>query len=72
LSAAADPVVDGLVNLTVATVPGKTYWVEYCTNLTIGNWNTLGNPLTATGSTLNVSNTIASDRERFYRALQFP
>jgi hypothetical protein len=72
LNAAADPAVSDLVTLTIATVPGKTYLVEYRTNLTIGNWNVLGDPLTATASTLSVSNAIVSDPQRYYRALQYP
>ena len=72
MKAAADPPVSGLVTLTITTVPGKTYLVEYRTNLTIGDWNVLVNPLTATASTLSVSNATASDPQRYYRARQFP
>jgi hypothetical protein len=72
LKAAANPAANGAVTLTLASTPGKTYLVEYCTNLAASNWSVLGNPATATNSTLSISNVIGSDMQRFYRALQLP
>ena len=72
LQAALDSSVSGGITLTIATVPGNTYMVEYCTNLTAANWNPLGAPATATAATLSITNDIDSDRQQFYRALQLP
>jgi hypothetical protein len=60
------------VTLTLAAIPGKTYLVEYCTDLAAGNWSVWSNNMTAAGSTLSISNVIGPDTQRFYRAWQLP
>jgi len=48
---------------------GVKYQVQYNTNLVQGNWINLGNPITAAGSTITVSDTnaIVSSPQRYYR-----
>lgn len=60
------------VTLTLATISGKRYMVECCTNLMQGNWSVLFTPATATNSTLIVLDVIGPDTQRFYRAIQLP
>jgi len=48
---------------------GVKYQVAYNTNLVQGNWINLGNPITASGNTVTVSDTnaITSSPQRYYR-----
>ena len=48
---------------------GVRYQVEYNTNLVQGNWINLGNPITASGNTVTVTDTnaITSSPQRYYR-----
>jgi hypothetical protein len=50
---------------------GQTYQVQYSTNLLETNWISLGSPLTATGSTLTVSDS-QTNQQKFYRLLLLP
>jgi hypothetical protein len=56
-------------NMTWGAVTGLVYQVQYSTNLSQPNWINLGNPLTATGNTLSVTDTngVSAARQRFYR-----
>jgi hypothetical protein len=58
-------------NFTWTTVPGLTYQVQYTTNLLQGSWINLGGPITASGSTLSMSDTnaISLSPSRFYRVV---
>lgn len=58
-------------NLTWSTVTGLVYQAQYTTNLFPANWVNLGQPLTATGPTLTVSDTSPSS-QRFYRLVVSP
>jgi hypothetical protein len=55
--------------LVLNTTTGIVYQVQYKTNLLQNNWINLGNPITATGTTLTVSDTnaVSSSPQRFYR-----
>ena len=56
------------VSFTWTTVPFYTYQVEYNSDLTSTNWNDLGSPVTATGSTLSATDALTPP-QRFYRVL---
>ena len=55
--------------LALSTTVGVVYQVQYRTNLVQGNWINLGGPVTATGSTLTISDTnvVSASPQRFYR-----
>jgi probable HAF family extracellular repeat protein len=56
------------VSFTWTTVPFYTYQVKYNSDLTSTNWNDLGSPVTATGSTLSATDALTPP-QRFYRVL---
>jgi hypothetical protein len=49
-------------------VPGQNYQIQYTTNLAPANWVNLGGTITASNSTVTVSNTIQNP-QLFYRAV---
>jgi hypothetical protein len=51
-----------------SAVSGYRYQVQSSTNLGTGNWTNLGNPITATSSTVSVSDTI-TNTQLFYRVV---
>ena len=51
---------------------GLVYQVQFKTNLLSTNWINLGSPITATGPSITVTNTIGPDPRRFYRLAIFP
>jgi hypothetical protein len=57
----------GMIALTWGTVPGWKYQVQYSTNAASTNWSHLGSVLTATNSSLSVSDAIAPAPQRLYR-----
>jgi uncharacterized repeat protein (TIGR03803 family) len=59
----------GLMTLTWSADPGYSYQLQSTTNLASANWANLGPALTATNSSLSVSDAIGSFSERFYRVL---
>jgi subtilase family serine protease len=58
-------------NLTWPTAEGLLYLVQYKTNLLQPNWVDLGKPVTASSSTLSVTDAGLSP-QRFYRVLAWP
>jgi hypothetical protein len=52
--------------LTWSAVSGRTYWLQYTTNLTPANWTDLPPAVVATGPTATATDTNAASR-RFYR-----
>ena len=56
------------VSFTWGTIPGETYQVQYNSDLTSTNWNDLGNPVYATGTTLSATDALTPP-QRFYRVL---
>jgi glycosidase len=73
LKATAISVSGNDVNITVATVSGKTYQLETSTTLAPLSWTSIGTPITATGpSTVFPHTGGASDTRRFYRARVVP
>ncbi len=51
------------------TYSGKRYRVQYTSTIQSTNWITLGNDITATGSTTSITNSPSVDTSRFYRVL---
>jgi hypothetical protein len=62
---------NGTFNLTWASATGVAYQVQYKTNLLQINWLNLTQPITATTSALNVSDS-GSSPQRFYRLMVSP
>ena len=62
---------DGVVVLTWATIPGKTYRLSYSENLGSGPWVALGADKKATGEIEIRTDQIGSNRQRFYRVEQW-
>jgi hypothetical protein len=61
---------DGTITLVWQAFPGKTYRVQYTTDLASGSWATLGADVTATGSTATATDDTSSKAQRFYRVNQ--
>jgi len=61
--------VAGSLSLTWATIPGKTYRVEYKNDLHAGPWQALGPERTAIGPTLTINDDFGNLPNRFYRIL---
>jgi uncharacterized repeat protein (TIGR03803 family) len=64
-------VTDGLLNLTWTTDPGKTYQLQFNSDLSSTNWANLDSIVTATGATLSATDW-ATNRTRFYRVVLSP
>jgi hypothetical protein len=62
-------VVQGLVELTISTVPGRTYQVEYKDNLSLPAWTPLDASQVAASSTLTVQDAVGGRSQRFYRVV---
>lgn len=60
------------LTLTWSTDVGSTYQLQYKSDLSSDNWINLGNPVTATGPTLNATDSVANDPQRFYRLVLLP
>jgi hypothetical protein len=61
-----------IVTLTWTTLPGLAYQFQYTTNLAASAWNNLGGLVTATNTTLTLSDVQPPDLHRFYRLLLSP
>ena len=53
-------------------IAGRTYQVQYTTDLLSGLWWNLGDPLVAAGTTLSTWDEIGPDAKRFYRVALLP
>jgi len=60
----------GHVTLGFATIPGRTYRVEYKDNLNAADWLPLGASILANGGSLTVPDDIGGNPQRFYRIVQ--
>jgi uncharacterized repeat protein (TIGR03803 family) len=65
------PATNALV-LTWTTAPGRSYQVQFTTDLIHTNWTSLGPPITATNTSAVASDTLDPDPQRFYRVLLLP
>jgi uncharacterized repeat protein (TIGR01451 family) len=57
----------GNISFVWSTVVGKTYQVQYTTNLTQAVWHNLGSTVTANSATLSASDSLGANPQRFYR-----
>lgn len=60
------------LNMMWSATTGLNYQMVFKTNLNQAVWNALTGTFSATNSTMATSDTIGSDRQRFYRILQLP
>ncbi|MCS7064201.1 MAG: hypothetical protein NZM04_09210 [Methylacidiphilales bacterium] len=66
-----EPLANNHFKLTWKSVAGKTYQVQFTDNLSTPNWQNLGSPITATGSTTQFTDTTVPPTavRRFYRVV---
>ena len=57
----------GGINMSLPTVPGRQYQVLFKNSLADANWSPLGGPRTATGSSMEIPDTIGAQTQRFYK-----
>ena len=57
----------GGINMAVPTVPGRQYQVRFKNALTDATWSPLGGPRTATGTSMEIPDTIGARSQRFYK-----
>jgi uncharacterized repeat protein (TIGR03803 family) len=62
----------GTLSLSWSSVPGKTYQLQYLTNLATRSWSNLNNTVTATNATATTSDAIGPAPRRFYRIQMLP
>jgi uncharacterized repeat protein (TIGR03803 family) len=62
----------GEVTFSWAALTGRSYQLQFNTDLTQTNWLNFGNPVIATNSTASATESIGADRQRFYRVLLLP
>jgi uncharacterized repeat protein (TIGR03803 family) len=58
--------------LAWSAMPGQKYQLQFKSTLTAPNWTDLGTSVTATGATLNASDPIGGNTQRFYRVILLP
>jgi hypothetical protein len=58
---------NGQISFSFATLAGKTYQVQVKNNLNDASWSDLGQPQTATGAALSLSDNLQAHPQRFYR-----
>jgi hypothetical protein len=54
------------IHLSWTSVIGKSYQLQYRTNLLLGSWTNLGSPTNAAGTITSTTDTISADKRRFY------
>ena len=64
--------VNGGLELIVNAAPWQTVQLQYKSDLASVTWTNLGNPITATGGTVTVTDTPGPDQRRFYRVIVQP
>jgi len=60
------------IAFTWSALLGRSYQVQFTTNLTQTNWRALALPITATNAIATAADTIGPDRQRFYRVVLLP
>lgn len=60
------------IQFTWSSLAGRTYQVQYTTNLAGANWSNLGNALTAAAGTATAADSISAEPQRFYRVVLLP
>ncbi len=69
---AITPAHAGQFALTWSSIPGRSYQVQFKTDLTQTTWTNLGGPLVAPGPLSSASDAVASNPQRFYRVVLSP
>ena len=64
--------IGGGLTFTWAALTGRSYQVQFNTNLTQTNWVALGDPVNGTNSTASANDVISPDHQRFYRVVLLP
>ena len=64
--------INGAVNLTWGATMGQAYQVQSTTDLSPNNWTALGDSITATNSTVTVSEPVGASSAQFYRLVLAP
>ena len=67
---AVEPLADGRVSITWATIPGRRYQVEFKSVLEEPAWTPLAAPLTATDETVTQVDRVQPHPHRFYRVIR--
>jgi hypothetical protein len=57
---------------TWSAMVGRTYQLQFSTNLSRTNWVNLGTSVIATNFAVSASDTIGPDPQRFYRVVLLP
>ena len=63
---------EGELTFAWSAVTGRTYQVQYTTDLLQTNWSNLGSPTLATNATMSASDSAGPDPQRFYRIALLP
>ena len=61
-----------LLNLNWSALAGRSYQLQFTTNLAPPVWLNLGGPLVATNTTLTATDSISTNSQRFYRLMLLP
>jgi hypothetical protein len=59
----------GTVTFTWNAVTNVAYQLQYCTDMTQGNWSNLVGTITATNAVMSATDSLGPDPQRFYRLL---
>jgi hypothetical protein len=62
----------GAIGFTWISTAGRTYQIQYTTNLSQADWVSLGTAITPAGSAASASDVTGPDRQRFYRVMVLP
>jgi uncharacterized delta-60 repeat protein len=62
----------GVLTIALTVEPGQALQVQYKNNLSQPTWTNLGSPITATNSSLMISDSTITDSKRFYRVNLLP
>jgi uncharacterized repeat protein (TIGR03803 family) len=60
------------LNLEWCTEAGGSYQLQYTSDLGLNKWDNLGDAFIATGSTLNITDSVTNGPQRFYRLMLAP
>jgi hypothetical protein len=63
---------NGTISFSWSAEAGQFYQVQCATNLAQTNWTNLGGAITATNSTMTISEQIGADSQLFYRIMPLP
>ncbi len=63
---------NGKLSLTWSTEAGGRYQLQWSADLSSSTWTNLRGPVTATGATLSVTDSVTNASRRFYRLVLSP